>query len=412
MERQILHLRVKSFPVAVYRVKDPSLRGRPLIVSAGRGPRAVVLSVSDEAQGEGARPGMTLAEGLRWCRRALVLPPDPVLLDRAQEALAEILSRFSPVVEPVRGGRLYADLSGTGRLLGPRVDAARRIQKEVERRLGLGPNAGLGANKLISGVAAGLLRPVSLLDVLPGQEADFLSPLAVGRLPAVDPRTEGCLLDELNIRKVRDLAAIELARLSLAFGPKGIALYRQARGIDESPVRPPDRTPAVEADETLAEDTNDDALLLGCLYVLVERCGARLRALGLPAGEAALTARYSDGVTVSRRIALSPPSSCDGALYRQVRSTFEHVVQRRGRVRYMRVRFTKLAAALPAQMSLFGDGDAEKEAASGSGRDVIAALDRIRGRFGNRAIAFGRSRAPVARLPDGTLVAGEASDAA
>src|SRR5262245_4944695 len=100
MERRILHLRVSSFPVAVYRVKDPSLRERPLIVAAGRGPRAIALSVSEEARGEGARPGMTLPEALRFSRRALVLPPDPVLCARADSALAGILERFSPLVEP------------------------------------------------------------------------------------------------------------------------------------------------------------------------------------------------------------------------------------------------------------------------------------------------------------------------
>ncbi len=386
MERQILHLRVASFPVAVYRVKDPSLRSRPLIVSAGRGERGMVLSVSDEARGEGARPGMTLPEALRWCRRALVLPPDPILFERAEKALAEVLARFSPLVEPVRGGRLFADLTGTGRLLGPAVDVARRAQKEIERRLRLGPNAGLGANKLVSGVAAQVLEPVSLLDIQPGREADFLSPLAVRHLPAVDPRVEGRLLEDLNIRKVKELTAVDLAHLGLAFGAKGITLYRQARGIDESPVRPPDRAltaEATEADETLPEDTNDDAALLACLFGLVERCGARLRKLGLPAGEAHLTTRYSDGVAVSRKTSVSPPSARDLTLFSRLRPLFEQTVERRGRVRYLRVRFTKLA---PAQMSLFGDPlETEREPA------LIAALDRIRGRFGGTSILFGRA---------------------
>jgi len=383
MERQILHLRVISFPVAVYRIKDPSLKIRPLIIATGRGPRAVVLSASAEAKGDGVRPGMTLPDALRWCRRALVLQPDPVLLDRADRALAEVLSRFSPVVEPMRGGRLFADMTGTGRLLGTAVDAARRIQKEIEQRLRLGPNAGLGASKLVSGVAAGLLQPVALLDVLPGREAGFLSPLAVRLLPAVDPRTEGRLLDELNIHKVKDLAAVNLPNLNLAFGGKGITLYRQARGIDESPVRPPDRALSVEADETMPVDTNDDALLLATLFGLVERCGARLRRLGLPAGEAALTARYSDGVTVTRSAKLSPPSARDLTLHARVRPLFEQVVERRGRVRYLRVRFTKLAHA--PQLSLFEWRDDARE------QPLIEAIDRIRGRFGNMSIQFGRT---------------------
>ncbi|HET6373795.1 MAG TPA: hypothetical protein VFG76_10830 [Candidatus Polarisedimenticolia bacterium] len=400
MERQILHLRVSSFPVAVYRVKDPSLASRPLIVSAGRGPRGIVLSVSDEARQEGVRPGMTLPEALRWCRGALVLPPDPVLFERAERALADLLQRFSPVVEPVRGGGLFADLTGTGRLLGPAVDVARRIQKEVERRLRLGPNAGLGANKLVSGVAARVLRPISLLDVLPGQEAGFLSPLAVRHLPAVDPRTEGRLLDELNIHKVKQLTSVDLPHLSLAFGGKGFTLYRQARGIDESPVRPADKTPSVEADETLPEDTNDDATLLGCFYALVERCGARLRKLGLPAGEAQFAARYTDGVVASRAVSLSPPAAGDLTLFARLRPVFEDVVGRRGRVRYLRVRLTRLTPA-PAQRMLFAQTEPEQGSGARRARPayneafLVAALDRIRVRFGERSIAFGRSGAPA-----------------
>jgi len=408
MERQILHLRVISFPVAVYRVKDPSLRRRPLLVSAGRGPRAVVMSASDEAREEGVRPGMVLPEALRWCRSALVLPPDPVLFERAERALGEILCRLSPVVEPVRGGRFFADLTGTGRLLGPAVDQARRIQKEIEHRLGLGPNAGLGVNKLISGVAARVLRPVSLLDILPGQETSFLSPLPVRNLPAVDPRTEGRLLDELNIQRVKDLSAVDLPHLNLAFGPKGITLYRQARGVDESPVRPPERTPAVDADETLPEDTNDDTALLGCLYGLVERCGSRLRKLRLPAREVRLTARYTDGITVSRSAMMSPPEANDLSLFAHVRPLFERVVERRGRVRYLRVRFTKLSPA-PEQMSLFGSDAAGRDTTARREADLVPALDRLRARFGSGAIAFGRTGFRAGRQ---TPVTRETQDAA
>ena len=402
MERQILHLRIPSFPVAVYRVKDPSLRGRPIIVSAGRGPRAVALSISDEARREGIRPGMTVPEALRWCRGALVLTPDVVLMDRAERALAELLARYSPRVEPVRGGRLFADLTGTGRLLGPAIDVARRAQKEIEQRLRLGPNAGLASNKLVSGVAAQLIKPASFLDVMAGQEAGFLSPLAVRHLPAIDPRTEGRLLDELNIRKVKDLTAIDLPRLNLAFGARAMTLHRQARGIDDSPVRPPGRTPVVEADETLAADTNDDALLLSCLFALVERCGARLRRLGMPAGEATMTARYTDGVMVTRRVGLAPPSNRDLTLYARIHELFIQGVFRRGRVRYLRVRFTRLAPA-PAQMSLLDlPGVGQQPAGDAGARPdrepaVIEALDLIRRRFGEKAVLFGRmttSRAP------------------
>jgi DNA polymerase-4 len=398
MDRHILHLRVPAFPVAVYQVKDPSLRDRPVIVSAGRGPRALVMAASDRAVQEGVRGGMTLPEAMRRCRTARVLPPDPVLFDRADRALAELMSRFSPLVEPWRGGRLFVDLTGTSRLFGPAVDTARRIQNEVARALRLGPNAGLGANKLVSGVAARVPAPVSLIDVAAGREADFLSPLAVRHLPAVNPDVEGRLLDELNIRKVRDLACVDLPHLHAAFGDRGASLYRQARGIDASPVRPPERAPVAEADVTLAEDSNDDAVLLAHALGLVERCGARLRSLRLAAGRMHLTLRYSDGVLAARQAALSPPVSGDLTLFDRLRALFEVAAARRGRIRYMRVRLDRLIPA-PAQRCLFDAREMSAARASGPAfggappareTELVSALDRLRARFGGRAIGFGR----------------------
>ncbi|HKY31391.1 MAG TPA: hypothetical protein VJV23_02560 [Candidatus Polarisedimenticolia bacterium] len=397
LDRQILHLRVPAFPVAIYQVKDPSLRGRPVIVSAGRGPRAVVLSASPQAGREGVRRGMALHDALRRCRTARVLPPDPVLFDRADRALAGILARFSPLIEPRRGGRLFADLTGTGRLLGKAPDVARAAQKEIERTLRLGPNAGLGTNMLISGVAARLLRPVSLLDVERGREADFLSPLPVGHLPAVGAQEEGRLLDELNIRTVSDLAAIDLPHLRAVFGERGGLLYRQARGIDPTPVRPPERTPAAEADETLAEDTHDDALLAARARELLERCAARVRAMGMAAGRLHVTARYSDGTMASRRTALSPPLPGDLSLFARMEETLGAATRRRGRVRYLRVRLDRLSPAF-RQGLLFGEGEMAaarggQPAAGPRGEpELTAALDRIRGRFGGGSIGFGRGR--------------------
>src|SRR5262245_60566103 len=167
VERRILHFRAISFAVAVARVRDRSLEGKPIVVAAGSGPRAVVLAASDEARGEGIRRGLALPEALKRCRSAVVLPPDPDLYARATAAVVSVLDRFAPAVEPLPGGCFFADVSGTQRLFGSAVDVAARIQKEIRERLRLPANAGVAANKLVSGVAARVLRPVGLCDVVP-----------------------------------------------------------------------------------------------------------------------------------------------------------------------------------------------------------------------------------------------------
>jgi len=397
MERRILHFRVISFAVAVARALDPSLRGRPVVVATGEGPRSIVLAVSEEARGDGVRRGLVLPEALRRCRRARVLRPDPDLETRAARAVVTTLSRFTPLVEPERGGRFFADLTGTHRLFGAAVDVAARVQKEIIDHLRLPANAGVAGNKLVSGVAARVIRPVGLCDVRSGEEASFLKPVAVRNLPAVDPEVEGRLLSDLNVLRAGQLALIPGPMLADAFGRKGPVLHRQACGLDDAPVRPPKRSPeVVETMPPLPEDTNDDEVLRAALRGMIARACRKLRERGWRAARAEIAVRHSDGMRSVKRTELKPPLDGDWAMLQVLRPAFDAALARRQRVRTMTLRLTRLGPA-PAQLLLFddtarpamdtaGDLDPKRE------RALLAALDRIRAKHGERVVAAGPGR--------------------
>ncbi len=67
MEREIVHVDIASFAVAVERVVHPELRHRPVAVAPLGRSRSVVTAVSPEAW----RPGSEMAW---WSRRPPVLP--------------------------------------------------------------------------------------------------------------------------------------------------------------------------------------------------------------------------------------------------------------------------------------------------------------------------------------------------
>ncbi len=66
--RRILHLDIDAFFASVEQLRDPRLRGRPVIVGTG-----VIASCSYEARRHGLKAGMSLAEARRRCPRAVVL---------------------------------------------------------------------------------------------------------------------------------------------------------------------------------------------------------------------------------------------------------------------------------------------------------------------------------------------------
>ena len=183
MDRSILHVDVPAFPIAVERVIEPGLRDRPVIVAPSGGARATILAASPEAVRDGVRAGMPVRVAARRCPGVVLLPVNEALYQRATGAIVALLHAYSPLVEPSAHGHSYLDLTGTGRLFGHATDVAARIRREIADRLRLPATVGVATNKLVSRVAARVIRPDGLCDIFPGGEAPFLAPLPVGFLP-------------------------------------------------------------------------------------------------------------------------------------------------------------------------------------------------------------------------------------
>jgi len=384
MARNILHLRIDAFPVAVERLKNPWLKSRPVAICPRHSPRSIVFSASPEARSEGVREGLPLTEALKRCGNLVVLSPDEMLYRRAADAVARVLERYSPLVEPGFWGRFYADMTGTGRLFGRTRDSAFCVKHAVRDSVRLDGTLGVGSNKLVSGVAAKVVAPHGDLCAVPaGSEASFLAPLRVRMLPSVRSKTERELLAEFNIRFVRQLSAIPLVQLALVFGKLGPVLHRQALGIDETPVLPPGTKPFVLEEKTMEEDTNDDGVLSGMLYGMVERACRAMRSRNVLPKTVWFHLRYSDGMDVTRCLRLDHPTATDPFLFRVLEPFFLKTNARRQRVRYLSVTFTDLFVP-PAQLSLFESSDGRKEEA------LVSAVDAIRSKHGDGAVRFGR----------------------
>jgi DNA polymerase-4 len=184
---------------------------------------------------------------------------------------------------------------------------------------------------------------------------------------------------------VGELAAIPPEHLFLAFGPFGYRLHRFALGRDDSPVRPIGRALVIREEETLAEDSNDDRVVLGLLYLLVERAARRLRQLKRLAGAVRIEITYADHVSASRQARLSQPGDLDGPLFEAARRLLESAWTRRTRLRYLGLSLKELIAA-PRQLRLFPEAEAELKE-----RALVSALDALRSRFGEKAVRHGRT---------------------
>ncbi len=403
MHRSIIHLHIPAFSIAVARVSEARLRDRPVAVAPVQSARALILSLSFEARTEGVKRGMLLTEALKQCPDLTILPPDPGLTERAARVLTMAAARYTPLCEPFRPGHVYLDVTGTERLWGKAKDAGYRLREEIKGRFHLPGRVGVAGNKMVSSVASRIFWPETVLDVNHGREASFMAPLPVNVVPGIGRFRRKVLLEELNITRVRELAALDVGALRVLFGRRAHAIHQKALGIDPTPVYPSPARPGISEEITFAEDENNDERLLAALYRLVERCSYRLRGRALLPGKAGLLIRYSDQVEVRRRIKLFLSGAQGGGpdmrqeqsdrhgpqdhdLFRPLEELFFKACKRRGRVRFMRIRFWDLSPPNP-QLSLFHAPSPWKEKQS----LVIQAMDRIRERHGEGAIQSGRA---------------------
>jgi DNA polymerase-4 len=386
MERDVLHLYIPAFPIALARVGDASLRGRPAAVAPGHSDRALLQCISKEAAAEGVCEGMPVYRARRLCPDLTLLSPDPELLSKGTRSLLEVSSAYSPVTEPSAGGRLFLDLTGCRRLLGGGRDAAARLEREIAARLRLQGAVGVAGNKLVSRIASGYLDKPGVCDVLRGAERTFIAPMPVSVLPGIGAARESVLMRDLNLRRVEEVAGLSVAQLRLAFGPFAPVLHQRACGIDPSPVQPPRRTPEIVEEAFPEAEENDDRILLAELWRLAERCGLRLRRLGKETGRLALTLTYADGVVEQGSAPLPFPLCRDLPLLAAVERLFYRTCRRRVRLKGMRLVCDRLACG-NRQMDLFspaGEPAAHQES-------LQEALDRLRGRYGMAAVRWGRS---------------------
>jgi len=386
MLRQILHIHIPSFPIAVEQVCRPELRDRPVAVVPPHSERALILSVSSVARKEGVYKGMPIVKALKFCPDLTVLPPNPDLMKKASQDLNRIAAQYTPLWEPFRPGHLYLDVTGTKRLWGRAKDTAGRLRQEIRTHLHLTGAVGVAGNKMVSSIASRIMRSEGVMDVDHGQEPSFMAPLKVDILPGIGYVRRRILLEELNITLVREIASMDMGRLKLLFGRQALVIHQRALGIDPTPVYPPRIMPTVAEEITLSKDENDDHRLLGILYGLLEKCARRLRERSLFPGKAGLLLRYTDQIEIIRQVKLPCPSFWDFDLYKPLKEVFYKACQRRKRIRFMRVWFQDLSPADP-QLCLFAETDLETEKVS----RVTQALDRIRERHGDEVIKYGRT---------------------
>jgi DNA polymerase IV len=395
----ILHVDMDAFFASVEVLDDPTLAGLPVIVG-GAGARGVVASCTYEARVFGVRSAMPSVRARQLCPQAVFLPGRHGRYAEISGQLHRILLDITPLVEPIGLDEAFLNVAGAIRMLGSPQTIAQRLRERVRADLSLDCAVGIGSSKMIAKLASRAAKPrVSRTGLLPGPGVVAIAPTAemaflhghqVEALWGVGPAT-ATRLHDLGVRTVGDLAAIPPETLARRIGKaSGLHLAALARGDDPSPVTPDRPAKSIGHEETFSQDLVDRHELERHVLRMAESVATMLRGSSSAARTVTVKVKFRDLSLQTRSHTLARAITTGGALG-QVAASLLSAIDPGDGIRLLGVSASGLVEGGGDQLSfdLGDDRDDGTQSATSreqSWQDATAAIDAIRGKFGQSAV--------------------------
>lgn len=369
--RHIAHLDLDSFYVSVELLRNPKLRGKPVLIG-GSSDRGVVASCSYEARKFGIHSAMPMKNARRLCKEAIIINGDMEMYVKYSSLVTEIIRDNVPLFEKSSIDEFYVDMTGMDRFFGC-MKFMYSVKEKVKKECGLPTSYALSANKLISKIATNEVKPNGQIEIPFGEEKSYLAPLSVAKIPGIGKKT-AFLLIKMGVETVKTLSEIPVEMLQNLLGKNGAELWRRANGIDESPVIPYHEQKSISSENTFPQDTIDMDFLHSEIVRMTEKIGFELRSQNKLTGCLTVKLRYSNFETFTKQKTI-PYTNSDHILIQTASEIFEKLYDRRMLIRLVGVRFTHL---IPGnyQINLFEDTQETIR--------LYQAIDSVKKRFGEK----------------------------
>ena len=330
--RDVFHIRLKEMELQAERIMDPSLRTRPIAIISSPQPNGTILSLSPEAEEDGLFHGMKVSVIRKMSHGVQLLPYNRSLYTRLNRYVYQVVSMFTPTVEPDGFDGFYLDMKGMRAIRGDMQNTGMSIVQKIREQTNISGMVGISVNKLVSRIVTSVV-PETIHEVEDGKEAQFLSPFKPPVLPSVKENSVNRLLRFLCIRQINHIQSMarHTDEFRTFFGAHAVQLSREAHGQDSSVVKPPQLQGHILEQTVLPEDTNDKNVLHAIVKNLAELVAFKLRKRRQVADKIRLEIHYTDGhqrIRTGRIIRID-----DRSVFAVCRRLFDKTNERRNRVR-------------------------------------------------------------------------------
>ena len=374
MDRIIFHVDMDSFYASCEVLRNPSLKGKSVIIGAdpknGKG-RGVVSACSYEARKFGVKSGMAISRAYKLCPQGIYLRPDLKYYKTISDEIMKILRAYADEDKELiethekeqkelpkkmeRWGLDEAFIEVSERIksgIHP-VELARKIKEEIWQKVHLTCSIGIGPNKQVAKIASDFQKPDGITYVPPEQVQAFLNPLPVDKIIGIGPKMKKVLNEKLNIKTIADLAAFSPTKLNELFGKLGIYLHNVARGIDNTPVREGYKRKSLGSEITFEQDVEDFRTIYKALEILVDKLHKSLVKNNYLYQTIVIKIRFENFDTFTRQKKLKTPTNDKKTALKIGKQLLKEFESDPKKVRLLGFRFTALSKEKYRQKTLF-----------------------------------------------------------
>lgn len=295
MQRIILHIDFDSFFASVEQQDNPSLRGRPIGVTAANS-RTAIIAASIEAKKMGVRGGSSAREGFSLCPNMILVPAHFNRYFEISKEFLKICRLYSPFIEVFSIDELFMDVTNTAYLFGGVENLIAKLKAQISHDIGewITVSVGVSYNKLLAKLASGLNKPNGMFVITPENLDRVYSQVELTDICGIGFRIEK-RLKMLGVSNLLKLRQISLEQLKAEFGPHEASFLKQvAWAQDETEVIHFGHAPDVKSvgrNYCLARNEYNQRVILQNVFELCEEISIKLRRLGKKARTVGLSLR-------------------------------------------------------------------------------------------------------------------------
>ncbi|MCC6643285.1 DNA polymerase IV [Candidatus Peregrinibacteria bacterium] len=321
----IAHIDCNAFFASVEQAYNPTLQGKPVLVT-GMGGGCVIAS-SYEAKKYGIGIGASIWETKKAHPEIVIVPGNFRRYLIYQRNFLEIIRQFTPDVEVASIDECYVDLKGLRRLYHkPYREICQDIKETIKKRLGITVSIGLSTTKMLAKTASNFRKPDGLT-VIGGKDVEqFLAQVDLNQIKGFGSNTRA-LLKKHGIHTPLEFIKSSPQKIQKLLGKAGLEMQMELSGYSARSVRTAEALPKSLARTRSFHVTTNQDFIYQQILTNLSMAFWHLRRKKLKTTYITLMLRDQNYRTYGQEIKLPEELNSEIAIVKLVKNAFDQLFQ-------------------------------------------------------------------------------------